>query len=208
MKDIDIFNWNRRVYYEFYKSYANPCFSLDVNIDITSLISLIKTKQLKFFPSFLYCLMRGLNSIDEFKYRIKKDRVVIHDIIHPSFTVLNSKGNYVFCYTEYKSDFKEFYHDVLDNIEVALKGNNLEDEEGKDDLVFISSIPWISFTSVTHPFSKNDPHSIPRVTFGKYFESNNKYYLPISFQVHHGLCDGLHIARLIEGINETVEKIV
>lgn len=207
MKDIDIYNWNRRAYYEFYKSYDNPCFSIDVNIDITSLVSVIKQRELKFFPSFLYCLMSSLNSIDEFKYRIRNDRVIMHDIIHPSFTVLNSKENYVFCYTEFKRDFYEFYHDVVRNIEVALKGDNLEDEEGKDDLVFISSIPWFSFTSITHPFSKNDPHSIPRVTFGRYFERDNKYYLPISFQVHHGLVDGLHIAKLITKITETIDKL-
>jgi len=207
MKIVDIKKWNRKKYYEYYKNYDNPCFSVDLNIDIDLLIRIVKTKNLKFFPTFIYCLMKAMNDINEFKYRVRGDTVILHDFIHPSFTVLNETDNYVFCYSEYVEDFHVFYENVLENIKKALNSDNLEDEPGKDDLVFISSLPWFSFNSVTHPFSKDDPHSIPRISFGKYFLENSIYKLPLSIQIHHGLCDGLHIARLIDGINQSVKAL-
>jgi len=207
MKDIDIYNWKRKAHYEYYQSFDNPCFSLSVNIDITLLIEKIKEKDLKFFPTFLYCLIKGMNQVEELKYRIRKNRVIVHDMIHPSYTVLNERECFVFCYTEFIIDFEIFYQNVLKDIEMALHGNNLEDEEGKDDLVFISSIPWISFTGLTHPFKKDDLHSIPRVNFGKYFEENKIIKLPISVQAHHGLVDGLHIARLLENIEKAILEL-
>ena len=207
MKDIDIYNWKRKAHYEYYQSFDNPCFSLSVNIDITLLIEKIKEKNLKFFPTFLYCLIKGMNQVEELKYRIRKNQVLVHEMIHPSYTVLNEHECFVFCYSEFIVDFEIFYQNVLNDIETALHGNNLEDEEGKDDLVYISSIPWISFTGLTHPFKKDDLHSIPRVNFGKYFVENKIVKLPISVQAHHGLVDGLHIARLFENIEKAILEL-
>jgi len=205
MKNIDIYNWKRKKHYDFYKSFENPCFSVNVNIDITLLIEKIKEKNLKFFPTCLFFIVKGMNSVDEFKYRIDHDRVIYYDLIHPSYTVLNGNENFVFCYTEFIDNFESFYNQVLVSIEGAKSGDNLEDEEGVFDLIFVSSIPWFSFNSVTHPFSSQENTSIPRVTFGKYFKQDEKILMPISFQVHHGLVDGLHIARLLESIDQSIK---
>lgn len=206
MKNIDIYNWKRRKHYAYYQGFDNPCFSLSVNIDITLLIEKIKSKKLKFFPTFLYCLMKAMNRVEELRFRTRIDGVVVHEKINPSYTVLNEQENFVFCYSEYNEDFAVFYDQVTDDIKQALKGDNLSDEEGKDDLVYISSLPWTEFTGLTHPFKKDDLHSIPRVTFGKYFKDNQKIKLPFSIQAHHGLVDGLHISRLLKEIEEVIKS--
>jgi len=84
MKIVDIKKWNRKKYYEYYKNYDNPCFSVDLNIDIDLLIRIVKTKNLKFFPTFIYCLMKAMNDIDEFKYRVRGDTVILH-VFYSSF---------------------------------------------------------------------------------------------------------------------------
>ncbi len=207
MKNIDIYNWKRGKHYDYFKSFDNPSFSVNVNIDITLLIDKIKERNLKFFPSVLFVIMKGMNQVEELKYRIDNDKVLLYDIIHPSYTVLNKEENFVFCHTEFKADFNTFYQQVLTDIEKAKLGDNLEDEEGIYNLVFVSSVPWISFNSVSHPFSKNENLSIPRVTFGKYFENNDKVLLPFSIQVHHGLCDGLHIGKLLNNIERSIIEL-
>ena len=203
-KDIDIYTWKRKKHFEYYQEFDNPCFSININIDITALIDKTCERNLKFFPSFLFCLMKAMNQVEELKFRVRDNKVVIHDLIHPSYTVLNETENFVFCYSRFIDDFDIFYNSVLEDILMAIKGNNLSDEGGRDDLVFVSSVPWIAFNSITHPFKKDDPHSIPRVTFGKYFKEGKTIKLPISVQAHHGLVDGLHIARLLERINEAI----
>jgi len=203
MKNIDIYNWKRGKHYDYFKSFDNPSFSVNVNIDITLLIDKIKARNLKFFPSVLFVIMKGMNEVEELKYRINEENVLLYDVIHPSYTVLNNDENFVFCHTEYRVDFMSFYKQVLTDIEKAKSGDNLEDE-AMDNLVFVSSVPWVSFNSVSHPFSKNENLSIPRVTFGKYFENNDKVLLPFSIQVHHGLCDGLHIGKLLNNIESSI----
>ncbi|MFA7560512.1 MAG: chloramphenicol acetyltransferase [Candidatus Izemoplasmatales bacterium] len=202
MKKIDIENWNRKKHFLYYKEFDNPCFSVNFDIEITSIINFVKEKQTKFFPTFIFALFRALNKFDEFKFRIRGEQVVCHELIHPSFTVLNKNGSYYFCDALFMEDFDQFYPAILAEIEKASLKENLEDEPNKDDLVFISSISWFSFTGLTHPFTKNDPHSVPRITFGKYYLKEDKYFLPFSIQVHHGLCDGYHIALLKEELEK------
>ncbi|MDD3129599.1 MAG: chloramphenicol acetyltransferase [Candidatus Izemoplasmatales bacterium] len=207
MKDIDIYKWKRIKHYQYYKGFDNPCFSINVNIDITLLISYIRENKMSFFPVFMYCLMTGINNIEEFRYRVINDRVVLFDQVDPSYTVLNEDESFVFCNTVYNSDFKLFCNNVIKDIQIAKSGSNLKDESGFEKYIFISSVPWFSFTGLTHPFKKEDNHSIPRVTFGKFFEQNGLYLLPVSIQAHHGLLDGIHIAKLLDNIQQIIKSL-
>ncbi|HAN77810.1 MAG TPA: chloramphenicol acetyltransferase, partial [Bacteroidales bacterium] len=40
--------------------------------------------------------------------------------------------------------------------------------------------------------------SIPKISFGKFFKENDKLWLPVAVHAHHGLMDGLHVAKFIE----------
>lgn len=208
MKKIAIDTWKRATHYAYYKDFDFPLFSISADLDITSLIHHLKRHHAAFFPNFLYLMMKAMNRIDEFKYRVRNDEVVLHDLVHPSFTVLNDEELFVFCTTDYTADQSVFVERVKKDIENAKAGLSLEDEPGKDDLVFVSSLPWVSFTSVTHPIDTKHPDSIPRVTFGKYREVSGRIQLPISVYVHHGLCDGLHVARFLEYIQEAIMEFV
>lgn len=207
MEKIAIENWKRRKHFEFYKDYDFPHFSVTANIDVTDLVNHVKKHHISFFPSFLYVLMKSMNSIDNFKYRIRGEEVVLHDTITPSYTVLNEDELYVFCTTEYDPDYKRYIDKIAKDIEISKKGDRLEDIPGKDDLVFVSSLPWTSFTSTTHPIDTSHPDSFPRVTFGRYFKQNESYLIPLNIFVHHGLCDGLHVSRLFESIENNIKEM-
>lgn len=43
---------------------------------------------------------------------------------------------------------------------------------------------------------------VPIFTIGKYFEQNNKIFIPMSIQVHHAVCDGYHTSRFINEVQE------
>ena len=207
MKKIDIENWKRKKHYDFYKDYTYPHFSVTANINVTKLVEYSKKHKISFFPSFLYVVMKAMNSIDNFKYRIRGEEVVLHDFISPSYTVLNEDELYVFCTTIYDDDYETYIKKVIKDIEKSKKGNRLEDIPGKDDLVFVSSLPWTSFTSTTHPIDVNHPDSFPRILWGRYFKENEKYLIPLNIFVHHGLCDGLHVARFFEQIEKNIDEL-
>ncbi len=206
MKKIDLENWKRIKHFNFYKDYDFPHFSITANLNVTKLVNYSRSKRISFFPSFLFVIMKCMNEIENFKYRIRDDEIVVHDLITPSYTVLNEDELYVFCTTEYIDDYETFIEKVREDIERSKKGHRLEDIPGKDDLVFVSSLPWTSFTGTTHPIDTKNPDSFPRVTFGKYFRQDNDFYIPLNIFVHHGLCDGLHVSRLFENIEKYIAE--
>ena len=43
-------------------------------------------------------------------------------------------------------------------------------------------------------------------TMGKYYKENDKYIMPISIQVHHSVCDGFHLCRFINELQELINS--
>jgi chloramphenicol O-acetyltransferase type A len=44
------------------------------------------------------------------------------------------------------------------------------------------------------------------MAFGKFFEHENKKWLPVSIHVNHGLADGIHIAQYLEHFQKGLNK--
>jgi chloramphenicol O-acetyltransferase type A len=59
----------------------------------------------------------------------------------------------------------------------------------------MTAIPWVSFTSFTHPMHLQRADSVPRFAWGKFFEEDKCLKMPLSVQVHHALMDGVHVGR-------------
>ena len=47
----------------------------------------------------------------------------------------------------------------------------MDPQNFRDDLIYYSTVPWISFSSVSHPRKLNQEESIPKLVFGKYNEA-------------------------------------
>lgn len=205
MKYLDIDNWNRKAHYNHFKEYDYPHFSICGNVDITEFMRFIKDNGNSFFLPFLYTSAKAANGIDELRYRIRQDKVVVHDIVSPSFTVMTSKDVFSFCTACYTNDYLEFYKGASKEIDKARNNVSIEDEPGRDDLLYITSIPWVSFTNITHPIQMHPVDSVPRISWGKYFEENGRVKLPLSVQANHALVDGSHIGQYFMSIQELLD---
>jgi chloramphenicol O-acetyltransferase type A len=62
-------------------------------------------------------------------------------------------------------------------------------------MLFMTAIPWVSFTSFMHPMHLNPADSVPRFAWGKFFKERRRLKMPLGVQVHHALMDGLHVGR-------------
>lgn len=202
MKYIEIENWKRKDHYNYFKQLDYPHFNICGNLDITAFYNYIKENELPFFISFLYAASKAANDIEEFKLRIREDKVVEHETVSPSFTVMAEDEVFSFCTSNFKNNYKDFKTNTLNEIEKVKNNISIEDEPGRDDLLYITSIPWISFTSITHPIHMHPADSIPRISWGKYFKENNKIRIPMSVQAHHALVDGIHIGQYFNMIQE------
>jgi chloramphenicol O-acetyltransferase type A len=206
MRYLDIENWNRKAHFSFFKEFDYPHFNICGNMDITEFIGFIKDKGDSFFLALLYASVKTANSIEEFRYRIRQDKVVVHDIVSPSFTIMTSNEVFSFCTADYADDYSDFYRHASHEMEKSKNNVNMRAESERDDLLYITSIPWVSFTGIIHPINMKPVDSIPRISWGKYFEESGRVKLPLSVQAHHALVDGAHIGQYFIKLQELLDN--
>lgn len=198
MEIINIEKWPRRDLFRFYSKLDYPHFNVCADIDISRLHRQCRKSDISRFNGVLYGVSNAANAIEEFRLRIRGEEVIRHDVVHPSFTVLTGEDIFCFCETKYCEDISEFSDRTNDAIINAKKNPSLEDIPGRDDYLFVSSLPWLKFSSVSHPIHMHPVDSIPRITWGQFTETHKRVVMPLSVQVHHALADGYHVGKFFE----------
>ena len=79
---------------------------------------------------------------------------------------------------------------------------NLEGNPEKDNVLYMSPIPWVSFTSLSHPMQFHPADSVTRFAWGKYFKESDTLKIPLGVQGHHTLMDGIHMGRFYETVQD------
>ncbi len=200
MQKIDLQHWSRLEYYEFFKEFNHPHFNMCANVDLMKFQAHIKSLGQSFTIGIVYLISRTANDIPEFKYRMRGNEIVVHDTVSPSITILVENDLFSFCTIDYHQDFKEFAQRAARRIAEVKNNPTLKDPPGRDDLLYMTAIPWVSFTSFTHPMRQHPADSIPRFAWGKIYKERKQIKMPLSVQGHHALMDGIHIGRYYERI--------
>ena len=202
MRFIDMQTWPRRDHFNLFSNFNHPHFSMCVNVDVTAFVPFVKHNGYSLTISMVYIVARASNAIPEFRQRIRGDQVVEHEVVHPGFSILINEDIFAFCDVEYSEDFPEFTTRANKNIATLKAGGDLLQDPDSDNLIFMSPIPWVSFTSFNHPMPFHPTDSIPRFAWGKYFKEGGTLKMPLSVQGHHAVMDGLHMGRYYEKIQE------
>ena len=168
LKKIQFTEPHRKKHFDFFRNFDQPHFNICANVDVTKLLKLVKSKGFSFNTVMVYCVSKIANDIVEFKQRVRNDYAIEYDIVHPSFSVATEVSDvFSFCPVAYRESFSAFYEAATEMIEKVKKNPIFEDEE-RDDYLFLSSIPWISFTGTVHAMHYTPPDSVPRITWGKW----------------------------------------
>jgi len=176
------------------------------NIDLSVFYPFLKKNSLSFTPALVYVLSRAANNIPEFRYRIRNEEVILHEVVHPSITVLTADELFSFCLIQFDQDFSSFSATAEVEIARSRKSLNLEDDPSRDDFLFMTAIPWISFTNFSHPMHLNPADSIPRFAWGKYYQEGDRMLMPLSVQGHHALMDGIHMGKFYAKVQEYLDQ--
>ena len=203
---IDMGRDPRRAQYDYFRSLANPYAGVTVNVDITALLDWTKRTGSNFFLTVLYAVSRAANSVPELRRRIRGEQVVEYVWCPTSHTVALADGYYCYCTLTADMSLADFLPYAKEAQEMAKKEPTLDDGEEAESLLFISCVPWLSYTALTQPVP-SPADSNPRITWGKYFRQEGRTLLPLTLLVHHALADGLHIARFYEALDRELENI-
>ena len=206
MRHINLETWPRRTHFEVFRAWDYPHFNMCANVDLTAFCPFIKQNGISFNVAMVYVLARGANAVPEFRYRIRGKEVVQHEVVHPATTIMSKNDLFTFCFFKYVEDFPRFAADAAVQIAAVQDNPTLEDEPGRDDYLFMTAIPWVSFTSFMHPLELHPADSIPRFAWGKFFKDGKFVKMPLSVQGHHAVMDGLHVGRFYEEVQKYFDR--
>lgn len=202
MRCIDVQSWSRREHFRLYSGFDHPHFGMCDNVDVSTFYPAAKEHGHSMTVAIAYILSHAANAIPEFRYRNRGKQVVEHDIVHPSITLLTDEDLFSFCTFDYVEDFREFAAGAAEAMASVEEDPTLEDEPGRDDYLFMTAIPWVSFTSFLHPLHLQPPDSVPRFAWGKFFEDGGCLKMPLAVQGHHALMDGIHVGRFYAAVQD------
>ncbi|HYO46477.1 MAG TPA: chloramphenicol acetyltransferase [Gemmatimonadota bacterium] len=204
---LDLDAWPRRAHYELFRSYDSPWFNLCADVDVTALHAWSGSEGgPSFFAASLWYSLAAANEIEEFRYRIRGEGVIVHSLIHGGSTVLLPDGTFRFAYYDFEPDLDRFIeHVALVMDRVKIESGPLDPQDDRDDLIHYSVIPWVSFTSFSHARRWGTDDAIPKIVFGKHREVDGRRLMPVSVEVHHALVDGLHVGRFYEAFQRRLD---
>ena len=199
MKKIDLSSWKRKEHFEFFSKMDSPIFGIVTEVDCDECYKNSKENGISFFASYLHKSMIAVNSVEELKYRIVDNEIIAFEKIHAGITIAREDETFGFGFVNFSQDFETFNAELNNEIlEVKnCSGLRLNNDDIKKDLIRHSTIPWNSFSGLLHPTNFDRKESVPKITFGKFAVRDGKRMLPISIEAHHGLVDGLHIAKYL-----------
>jgi len=200
-------NWKRKQHFDFFNGFDYPHFNITMDLDITKTKKYTDKNNISFFQSMVFLVTKTANEIKEFKYRIVDDnQVVILEKVNPSFTIMSDKEVFTFCNSIYYEDKEKFFEVMEQNIKKYKEKPVVSEEADKMDSIYITSLPWINFNSITHPINIKNIDSVPRIAWGKYRKDNDSITIPFSVQVHHALMDGYHVSKYINNLKTKLEE--
>ncbi|SEW16358.1 chloramphenicol O-acetyltransferase type A [Chryseobacterium wanjuense] len=200
MKVIDIASWKRKEHFEFFSKMKSPYFGFTTEVECTKAYEKAKENGHSFFAYYLHKSMVAVNSVEELKLRIVGDQVILYDEVHGGSTIGRADGTFGFSFFHYSEDFETFNQGLQKEIKSVQNSTGLGISNDVLPINHIrhTTIPWNSFSALLHPTNFDPKECIPKITFGKFNIRDGKKFLPVSVEAHHGLADGIHLAKYIE----------
>lgn len=207
---VDISTWARKEHFEILNTVGSCTFSQTAQLDVTKLLLCTKTMGLKFYPVMIHIIAKLVNRFPEFRMAIKGGELVLWDVVHPSYTIFHERTEtFSSLWTSYAEDLGTFLQGYASDREKY--GDNLSyfpKDEYAENVFYVSANPWVSFTSFNFNMADTNNFFTPMFTIGKYYSQGDKVFMPLAVQVHHAVCDGFHVGRVINEIQKSCDVLV
>lgn len=203
-KIIDVNNWKRALHCQIFRNSIEPSYCVTVELDITNFLAKIRPMKISFTMALIFAVSKCANDIEEFRYRFLDSQIVLYDRINTAFTYMDKD-------TELFKVVNVEMQDTLENYVAIATQKAINQKEyftgplGNDVFQF-SPMPWVLYTHISHTNSGKKDNATPLFDWGKFFEKDNKWILPFSVQVHHSFVDGIHIGKLVDSLQNYLNR--
>lgn len=201
---LDMAHYPRRAHFAFFCGMANPYVGITSPVDVTPLYRKAKADRLPLFLCTLYAVTRAANEVPQLRQRLDDGGIVQYEWCRPSYTVALPDETYCYCNLGTRAETLDaFLRDGEREQRLAMQAQSLDDGEDPGDLLFVSCLPWLSYTAIMQP-TPMPADSHPRITWGKMEDDGTRVTMPLTLLAHHALVDGLHITRFFEAFARNV----
>ena len=151
--------------------------------------------------------MKAINSVENLKYRIQNGKVMIHDVIHASPTILRDDHTFGFSFIHFDEDFKIFNKNLEAEKNRILNSTEMFPQQNTEDCIYCSAMPWFNFSGHKEPLFGVKKESVPKLAFGKYVKKEEKLMMPVAIAVNHALVDGYHVGLFVKKFQRLLDNI-
>jgi chloramphenicol O-acetyltransferase type A len=196
-------NFKRKELFEHYNECDNPFIIITVPVDVTNIVNYCKIHK-NFYATMGYYVTKTVNEIDNFRYRLKNNKIYFCDEVKSNYVQMHKDGEIGYFTLPIVHDYQE-YIKTFNEVQNNFLNNNYECVNDIDE-IWLSCEPWVPFNGLIPPFSKKN--TIPQFIWDKYKQVDDKYFVNLMILVHHGFADGSHIANFIKKLEDNIKNVV
>ena len=191
----------------WFRRYAQPFFSVTVEVDVTRIWGASRTRGApSFFLSSVFHMLNAANEVEAFRLRLRSRGVWRHDRVAVGPTIMRKDETFGFVRLEPSASLAAFAERGTAAIAKAAARKTLApSRQVSDDIIFHSVLPWLRFTSFTNALPGGGD-SIPRIVFGAAHAQGRRMKMPVAVEVHHALVDGLDVGRFYERFDGNLNR--
>ena len=182
---INLEEYPRRKHFEYFSSLQYPYVGVTSDVDVTDLID-----------------------VQEFRQRIHHGEIIQYDQCPTSHIELLENGTYCYCTLRHHMPLEEYVPYAAETRKRCRENGVLEEDAEEESMYFISTLPWLHYSALIQPVAGGE-ESNPRITWGKFQKDHNgREQMPVSVLAHHGLVDGIHIARFYQNLESQMWMLI
>lgn len=207
--EFDLNNWPRAETFRHFTKEVPCSYSMTASLDVTNLLFQTRKAKISFFAALLYGISRIVNIHPEFRMATNDaGNPGYFERCNPSYTVFHQNGEYFSnAWTEFSEDLPRFLTSCREDVENCLSSGRSKPDAG-ENIFFVSCIPWTSFSGFHLNIAESACSFQPIFTIGKYTDDGERVLLPLAVQVHHAACDGFHVSRFVNELQEWANGFV
>jgi len=189
-------NYYRQEHFDFYRGYLSPFYSATFHLPAGPLKAFAKEQGYPLYLSLCYFFTKAMQGIEDFRYRLLDDQIVLYDEVHPGLTLPAPGGLFRFGYFDYRPSPADFFREAKKVLDLP-PGEELLAESRHHNYIFFTVLPKVPFTGFTHAVNEAG-ETEPKVAFGRIEEIGGQLKVPVGIQVNHVFVDGNALGELVE----------
>lgn len=207
-REIDLATWPRAETFRLFRTYDRPQYAITSRVDVTRLVTELKPAGVSPYRACIHAIGAGIHAVPELRTRFRGDRIVEHDRVDLSMTVPLADGSYAYGYVPFEPDWRIFDPLCEKEIAEAAERGALGANQGyRDDVAYLSCLPWLDFTGLTNAMQGPD-ECIPRFSWGRFTEDGNgRHSVAVTAEVHHALVDGMHLGQFFAALQSALDGL-